>query len=499
MPLCCTFHADLPVSIARNSTYNIVGAILPIALALVTVPVYLKLVGSDRYGVLAIAWLLLGYFGMFDLGLGRATAQRIASLRDGEPSERAATFWTAFAVNVAMGLVGALIFWPVAHYLFGNVFKIDPSLRGEVMAAVPFLALAVPVATTTGVLTGALQGRERFLEVNVISVLSTTLFQLLPLAVAWLHGPNLPVLLLAAVSARLLAVFVLWQRCADDLVRGHPKAPQRRLVKPLLSYGGWVMVTSMVGPMLVITDRFIIGAILGAVVVGHYSVVFQLAERVTVIPIAIVNAMFPRWATLQGDEGRQLSLAATRAILTVMTPIMIGGIFILDPFLSLWVGPAIAHEVGFVGKILLISYWISSLGVVPYGQLQATGRPDLVSKIFLIEVPFYVPALYWAISTFGLVGAGVTFCLRLVIDYTLLSYLAGRVLAVWPTLVSAGFLVLGLALSEMDGIPLLANLGIGAVLGLVALAFGLRNAPAQLHGMIERFWPWGARFIPGMR
>lgn len=483
------------MSVSRNSAYNLAGAAVPIVLALATVPVYLKLVGPDRYGVLAIAWLLLGYFGLFDLGLGRATSQRIAAQRNAEPADRAATFWTALSVNVVMGLVGALIFWPVSYYMFGNFFRVDEALRPEVMAAAPLLALAVPVATTTGVLTGALQGRERFLEVNIISVLSTSLFQLLPLAVAWLYGPYLPVVLLSALGARVIALLVLWQRCQRDLVQGQPIRPDRRLVKPLLSYGGWVMLTSIISPILVVSDRFLIGAILGAVVVGHYAVVFQLAERITVVPQALTNAMFPRMAQLSGEEANRLAADAIRAVLTIMTPIMVAGMFIIDPFLSVWVGADIATEVGFVGKILLAGYWVNSLALVPYARLQATGRPDLVTKVLLAELPIYLPALYFALTHFGLAGAATAFAGRLALDHVLLSLAAGRIAAPWATIGGGAFLLIGLAVSELAPVTLVMNLAIGAVLSLIALAYGLWIAPDQLRQMIARVLPWGSRII----
>ena len=112
----------LPLSVGRHTTYNLIGSIIPVAIALVTVPLYLELVGPARYGVLSIAWLLLGYFGLFDLGLGSATAFRIAALRDEAAQARADTFWAALCVNLAMGVCGGVVLWGAGHLFFGYVF-----------------------------------------------------------------------------------------------------------------------------------------------------------------------------------------------------------------------------------------------------------------------------------------------------------------------------------------------------------------------------------------
>jgi O-antigen/teichoic acid export membrane protein len=106
------------MSIRRHTIYNVLGVALPLALSLVTIPVYLGLIGEARYGILAIAWVFLGYFGLFDLGLGRATAQRIASIEEAKSQEVATTFWTALFVNSVLGVIGAIIIWPIATYLF---------------------------------------------------------------------------------------------------------------------------------------------------------------------------------------------------------------------------------------------------------------------------------------------------------------------------------------------------------------------------------------------
>ena len=129
------------MSLSRYTTFNLMGAVLPLAISLVTIPIYLDLIGAERYGILAIAWLLLGYFGLLDLGLGRATTQRIGSLRLGTSSQIATAFWTAISVNICLGVAGGLIIWPVAYYVFGSAVSMTADLRPEMLASVPWLCL----------------------------------------------------------------------------------------------------------------------------------------------------------------------------------------------------------------------------------------------------------------------------------------------------------------------------------------------------------------------
>lgn len=413
------------MSVPRHTLYNLLGSVIPLAVSLVTIPIYLGLIGDARYGVLAIAWLLLGYFGLFDLGLGRATAQRIAALRGGTARERAETFWTALALNVGLGLVGGLLIWPVAAYFFGHVFKVEDALRPEVQAAVPWLVLAVPMATLSGVLAGALQGRERFLELNLISVSGTVLFQLLPLATALHWGADLGVLLPAALFSRLFTLLMMFQRCQRHLFQGHAPRMDCGLAGQLLRFGGWVTVTAFIGPLMVVLDRFIIGAITGAKAVTYYTVPFQLAANSTLISGALSSALFPRLAAASPLVAHQLSLEALRTLVVVMTPLVAAGILLMAPFLSLWITPTFAEQSALVGKIILLGFWANSLAIIPFAQLQAGGRPDLVAKCHLAEVLPYFGLLYLGLSVFGMPGAAVAFSVRVLGDFVLLASLSG--------------------------------------------------------------------------
>ena len=413
------------MSIRRHTAYNLIGSVAPLAASLITVPLYLALIGEARYGVLAVAWLFLGYFGFFDLGLGRATAQRIAALRDGTDRQRADAFGTALGLNAVLGTLGGLIIWPMADMFFGTVFKIDDAMRLEIRAAVPWLALAVPVATMFGVMTGALQGRERFLDLNLISTANSVLFQVTPLMIGKLWGVELTILLPAALFAQLVTTVVLYARCRKLVLCGHPVSFVRTEAGQLLRFGGWITVSSLISPMMVVLDRFIIGAMLGAKAVSHYTVPFQLADRTGIVPFSLSSALFPRLVGTPREEEQRVAIDSLRAIASVMTPVMALGIMLMEPFLSWWITPSFAEEAGPVGRILLLGYWINALSHIPYVQLQARGRPDLLAKFNLLELLPYFGLLYIALNTLGLIGAAVAFSLRILADFVLRASFSG--------------------------------------------------------------------------
>lgn len=470
------------MSIRRNTTYNLLGSAIPLAISLVTIPIYLGLIGEARYGVLAIAWLLLGYFGLFDLGLGRATAQRIAALRDGAAGERAQIFWTALTLNIGLGAIGGLLIWPIAAYFFGSVFKIEDTLRPEMQAAVPWLILAVPMATLSGVLVGALQGRERFLELNLISVSGTVLFQLLPLAVAVLWGADLGLLLPAALFTRLLTLLLLFERCRRHVFHGQPATFVRARAGHLLRFGGWVTVSSFVSPMMVILDRFIIGALSGAKAVSYYTVPFQLGERSTLIANALTSALFPRLAAASPEEEQRLAKESLHVLLVAMTPLVVAGILLLETFLAWWITPVFAQQSARVGQVILLGFWINSFAKIPYAQLQARGRPDLVAKCHLIEVLPYLGLLYLGLSTLGLVGAAAAFALRVLVDFGLLASLAGnlqtaiRMLFVPALLLAIAFLIAALSTPGHPEWFVLVTLHL-----LTTMIWAWRHAPVHLR------------------
>jgi O-antigen/teichoic acid export membrane protein len=412
------------MSLARHTTYNLIGSVLPIVLALVTVPIYLKLIGAERYGVLSLAWIILGYFGVFDLGLGRAVTQRIAAARDDTVEARARIIGTALVANLVIGLVGSAILLPAVYYVFKSGIGMSPLLRDEALSSAPILALALPVSTTFGLLNGALIGREKFVPVNAIGIGSSVLFQIVPLATALYLGNDLPHLLLASMFARGVGTAVLARQCVSEFGASAFMKFDRGYLSQLIQYGSWVTVTGLISPLLFVGDRFFIGQALGAVAVAVYSLPTQITSRLSPLAGALGTAVFPKLAAADVAEADRLSEQGARILYACMTIPVACGIALMAPAMQFWLGSELGNPAGSVGRVMLVAAWINVFGQVPFWRLQAEGRPRTVALVHLSEIVLYIPLLLLLVAKFGLVGAALASLLRIAADAALLRMMA---------------------------------------------------------------------------
>jgi len=443
------------MNIKRHTIYNLAGSTIPMLVSMLTVPTYLHLIGTARYGVLALVWVFLGYFGIFDPGITRAATFHLARLHSpAEAKERESVFWTALGVNLVFGIVGGIAVYAAARPLFMYTFRMPESMRGEVLACLPWLAASATVSVTTGVLGGALQAREMFGFANCMAVINATLTQLAPLGVAYWHGPDLRWLIPTVLIARMVGVVPNIIRLAGALPLGVGGGFDWGRVKPLFSYGSWITITNLLNPILTSMDRMLIGSVLSADAVTFYSVPFNLVTRASVIPNAISTALFPKLSRATQEDSTRLASETMAALAAILTSTLVIGIAVLPLFMSIWVGHTFSAQAAPVGLIIMIGVWINGLAYIPHNHLQATNRPDVPAKCHAVEVLPFLGILWLGLHYFGLIGAASAWTLRVTIDALLLfaasgqAFMLRRVLPGGMLLLAAAFLSPTVVFSE---------------------------------------------------
>ena len=282
------------MTITRNALLNLAGHAAPLVAAVGLVPPLVERLGAERFGFLAIAWVLVGYFSLLDLGLGRTLSKLVAE-RAGtaRAAELPAASRTALALTLALGLAAGLILFALAEPVCTRVLSLSPALVGEAVAALRILALCLPLVTLTAALRGLLEAGARFDWVNAIRVPLGVLTFAAPLAAtAW--SDSLVSLALALAVARVAAFVAHWAVC----VRLYPGLtalgwPHCAAAKEMLEYGAWMTVSNVVGPLLVSLDRFVIGAAFAVSAVAYYTPPYEIVTRVWLIPAAITSVLFP--------------------------------------------------------------------------------------------------------------------------------------------------------------------------------------------------------------
>ncbi|TVR60357.1 MAG: flippase, partial [Gemmatimonadales bacterium] len=364
---------------AGNVALNLLGHGLPLVAALPAVPLLVQGAGTERFGLLTIAWVLVGYVGLFDFGMGRALTHAVADrVGDGRSREVPALMRLGSRVALGLSVAAAAALALTAEALVGFL-RLDPVLAAEAVPALQVLALAVPFVVVGAVLRGGLEGLHRFGAVNAVRVPMGVATFVAPLAVLpWSRH-------LAALVAGLLVARVLgWAGYAWALRRAL-RAEAFRMqseaagldgagsgVRDLLTYGGWATVSNLVSPLMVHFDRVVIGAVLSATAVAFYTTPFEVAHRLLVIPGAVVAVFFPAFAALRRTPNGAARLLddAVRGILLLMVP-PAALLFALAPEgLELWVGPDFAEAGAAPARWLLVGMVVNGVAHVPFVFVQ---------------------------------------------------------------------------------------------------------------------------------
>ncbi len=152
-----------------NLLWSFLGTGLPLLVAIVTIPRLLHAMGMARFGVLSLAWIVVGYFSLFDLGLGRAMTQLVAQkIGKGEESDIPSIVWIGMMLMTLLGVAGAIAVALISPWLVGTKLEISNDLRQETLTAFYLLAVSIPVVIGTTGLRGILEARQRFDVVNVV-------------------------------------------------------------------------------------------------------------------------------------------------------------------------------------------------------------------------------------------------------------------------------------------------------------------------------------------
>lgn len=420
-----------PIVVAWNSFLNLCNEVWTLLVVFVTMPILIRGMGKDGFGLFSLAWVVLGYMAILDLGVSRAATKFVSEhLSRSQVGSVERVCRAALTSNLILGIAGSVAAWLTAPWLVEHVFKIPLSLQYQARITFYALALSIPVMLVQASIRAVLSSYQKFGWINTINASAITL-QLGGACALTLLGLSIDRIVIACVIVRAIAMVGF----AFGLARINPRLLQPGFAETgelwhLLKFGGWVSLSQIMTPVLLYLDRVLVVVLSSLAAMTVYVIPSEIVARLRIVPASLINSLFPSLSEHSAPSSiasrQHLYAESIKYILLLLLPcFLLLAIFGTD-LISLWIGPEYAKPGGQVLRVLSAGGLLNALGFVPSAALVALGRPDIPAKFHVIEVPLYLLLSFALIPRWGILGAALAVSSRLIIDSCALFWAARR-------------------------------------------------------------------------
>jgi len=487
--------------IGRNILANALGGSWFAILTIFIIPIQIKILGVDAYGLLAFIASLQIIFSIFDLGLSPTIAREVATDNSPDLQHSRDLIQTLSFGYAAIGLLlgGALALgagWLVTHWLNLGALPVDTAKR-----ALQLGGLALMIRWPVSFLAGVIIGRGRFGILNLLKAASATL-ALFGGALVILASGSLVVfaawVALAALVEVTLYLVVCYRLIPNLSLR--PRVSRPALVQ-IRHYVLSVSVIGVLGIALSQTDRLLLSTLVPIEILGYYSLAFTLLSGLTLVQGFFTSALLPSFATTFAQDATERLASdhnrATQGLVYVCTLPVAALTFFGEPLLGLWTSAETAAQAARILFVLAPGFLLNVSVAIPYTLALATGHTSIIIRVYSMAFIVYLPMLYFAIVHWGGVGAAVVWLL-LNISYlfSLVPLVLNRIVGQTPRywvgrnllpFLALGTLVFGVALAVQETLEWRGPFAIVVVCAVASLAYcllGLRLLdPALRNGL----------------
>jgi PST family polysaccharide transporter len=451
---------SLGKQVVQGAMWNYGGFLVSKGLLFVATLILARILSPSEFGLVGMALLVITALDILrDFGIG---ASLIYRQRDGQAAANLAVLLSA--------VIGVMLFvgnWLLAPFVTVFFKTNGPEETATVTGLVQVLGFSLLFAglgsTQDALLQKAIDYRRRMIP----EVGRTLIKGVLQVALA-LAGFGVWSLVWGQVIGEACATILLWTVSSWRPTR----LLDRTLLRPMVNYGTQIMMVGGLGWLVADIDYLIIGRFLGDAALGLYTLAFRIPELIIRnLAQAVSNVAFPVAARFQEDKAamRHAYLTMQHYMLAILAPLGFG-LFAVTPslihilFQDKW-EPAIP-----VMELLSIYMVLSGISHWPGVVYKAVGRPDILNRLSFLKLVLLVPTLWWAATTYGIVGVGwgqvaVRVVVILIDMWTVSRFvqisMRANLQAIWPPLAASAIMAAAVRLVFLldpreSSIPLLA-------------------------------------------
>ena len=405
-----------PASLKQNIAANFGGTLWQALMGLVFVPLYIKFMGIESYGLIGIFSTLQITLGLLDLGLGSTLTRgmaRLSALPDKEQEMRnlirtLETIYWSVAVIVGISVVATSPF--IAHH-WVKAGELSPGTVEQALFIMGFLMVfQMPI----GFYSGGLLGLQKQVLLNVINVCMSTLRGGGAVLVLWLVSPTIQAFFLWQIAVSVLHAFTmalsLWRSVPPSAERS---AFEKRLVRESWRFAAGMSGISVFSTILTQLDKVILSKVLSLEMFGYYMLASVVAGSLARLFTPVFFSIYPRFiqlASLNDLDGlARLYHKCSQFMAVLILPVaVIVALYSYDLILLWTQNQETAERTHLLVSILISGTAINGIMNPPYALQLAFGWTKLSFFKTLVAVILVVPLIIYMTGRYGAAGAAVS-------------------------------------------------------------------------------------------
>lgn len=385
-------------------------------IGLVFVPLYIKFLGIEAYGLIGIYISLVGILLILDMGLSttltRIMAQHQATgYKDSDLRNLVRSFETIYWL---LGILLGLLVFFTAPLLVDHWINTQGMTKATVLSSVRLMGGLILLQWPTTVYSSALMGLEKQVLLNLVRSVSAIAQATGAVLILWLVSPTIQAFFIWQLSVSLLQVLVLYHCLWKILPLGtHSPLFEKKWLLLNWQFSAGTMGIAMLGTILTQLDKVILSKWCSLKLFGYYMLAVSVSTALGSLASPVFSAVFPRFSQLYAKQDEQALAAvyhnSSQLLSMIVVPAGITIVFFAEPILLLWVRNAeTAHAVAPLLRLLMIGSIANSLVMLPFGLQLASGWTKLSIYKNIIAVVFIVPLLVVLIKKYGAIGGAVS-------------------------------------------------------------------------------------------
>lgn len=422
--------------LVRNSAANFAAAALPAVAMLVTLPLIVRFLGVEDYGVLTMVMAITGYFAVVDINVTAGSVKYISEYhakRDLERVYQVVSFGALF--YLVLGFVGAVGIYLAAPWAIAWLFELPPDKIELTIEVMRLAALGFLFGQLQVYLNSIPQALHRFDLTALLESFFGTLIPVFSVFLLW-QGYGLKELVVLRVAGSALHGLILVAVVLHVLPGFRLRRPTAETASKLWGFSGYAYLNRLAAMTYAQADKIIVGSLLGMSALAHYSVATQIIGRITGLTFRLTSVLYPAASAMEArgemDHLKRIYFTASRYITflngaTILLVCLYG-----REILHYWMGPEFATEGYWVMVFMAVAMFVDSLTTIPSLLNDAFGKPRNTGIFALLRVVFATVMTYFLARNFDLdvVAVGQTLS-ALVFGFGFVLFIHGRSIP-WP-------------------------------------------------------------------